>query len=233
MQDGSSWSELVGLLPARWRWLRPDLPGHGQSPAPAAPSLIAAASELTADWDRLGVERSHLVGYSLGGRLALRVAADHPQRVLTLATIGAHAGLEAAERAARAAADEALAGRVEREGMDWFAGYWAAQPMFAALAGRADLDAMRRRQDPAGIAAALRGLGPGAVDPFWDRLAAIAVPALFIAGAEDGRYPELARQLAAAVPEGRAEVVAGAGHAVHLERPRAVAGLLAAHLSTR
>src|SRR6266542_3412177 len=92
------------------------------------------------------------------------------------------AGLEPGARAARAAADATLADRIEAEGMDRFAVHWAAQPMFAALAGRADLDAMRRAQDPAGIAAALRGLGPAAIGPFWDRLGGVTVPGLFIAG---------------------------------------------------
>jgi len=217
MQDGRAWDQLVARLPAEWTYQRPALAGLGSLPEVA---------------EQVG-EGSHLVGYSMGGRLALWLAAQHPERVLSLTTIGAHAGLEPAERAARAAADEALAARVEREGMEWFAGYWAAQPMFARLAGRADLDAMRREQDTAATAAMLRGLGPAAVEPFWDRLPAITASALFIAGAEDGRYPELARRLAAAVPHGRAEVVPGAGHAVHLENPDAVARLLRAHLSSR
>jgi pimeloyl-ACP methyl ester carboxylesterase len=186
MQDGRAWDELVGLLPAEWTVIRPDLAGQ---------TSIAAAADAVP-------QRSHLVGYSMGGRVALWLAAQHPDRVLSITTISAHAGLEPAERAARAAADQALAERIESEGMDWFAGYWAAQPMFARLAGRADLDA-------------------------------ISAPALFIAGSEDGRYPALARRLAAAVPQGRAEIVAGAGHAVHLERPAEVAALLRAHVSTR
>jgi len=217
MQDGRAWDELVARLPAEWTVIRPDLGGQT--------SIAAAADAVT--------QPSHLVGYSMGGRVALWLAVQHPDRVLSLTTISAHAGLEPAERAARAAADQALAGRIEREGMDWFAGYWAAQPMFARLAGQADLDAMRRAQNAVGVAAMLRGLGPAAVEPFWDRLAAISAPALFIAGSEDGRYPEMARRLAAAVPLGRAEIVAGAGHAVHLERPGEVAALLEAHLSTR
>jgi len=184
MQDGRAWDQLVARLPAEWTYKRPTLAGLGSLPEVA---------------ERIG-EPSHLVGYSMGGRLALWLAAQHPERVLSLTTISAHAGLEPAERAARAAADEALAARIEREGIEWFAGYWAAQPMFARLAGLAELDAMRRAQDAAAIAATLRGLGPAAVEPFWDRLPAIAAPALFIAGAEDGRYPELARRLAAAVP---------------------------------
>src|SRR6266567_7181573 len=86
MQDGSSWAELLRLMPAQWRWLRPDLPGHGQSPARAAPSVRDAAAELIAEWDRLGVERSHLAGYSLGGRLALYLAVEHPDRLLSPAS---------------------------------------------------------------------------------------------------------------------------------------------------
>jgi len=217
MQDGGAWDELVARLPAEWEFQRPNLMGHR--------SLGAAAEAVT--------RRSHLVGYSMGGRLALWIAAHRPELVLSLTTIGAHAGLAPSERAARAAADEALAQRIEREGIEWFARYWAAQPMFARLAGRADLDAMRRRQDAAAVAATLRGLGPAAVEPFWDRLGGIEAPALFIAGAEDGRYPDLARRLARAVPHGRAEVVPGAGHAVHLEQPDQVARLLRSHLSTR
>jgi len=217
LQDGRAWDELVARLPAEWTFERPHLLGQ---------SSPASAAELVTG-------RSHLVGYSMGGRLALWIAVRHPERVLSVTTIGAHAGLEPGERAQRAAADAALAERIEREGMDWFATYWAAQPMFSRLAGRTDLDAMRRAQDPAAVAATLRGLGPAAVEPFWDRLGAISVPGLFIAGAEDGRYPDLARRLAAAVPHGRAEIVPGAGHAVHLERPDEVARLLRAHLSTR
>lgn len=217
MQDGRAWDELAARLPAEWTIRRPSLMG--------STSLEAAATTVR--------EPSHLVGYSMGGRLALWLAVQRPDLVLSLATIGAHAGLAPEERTRRAVADEALAHRVEREGIDWFAGYWAAQPMFARLAGRADLDAMRRSLDAGAVAATLRGLGPAAVEPFWDRVHTIAVPALFIAGAEDGRYPDLARRLADTVPNGRAQIVPDAGHAVHLEQPDAVARLLRAHLSTR
>lgn len=233
MQDGRAWDGLLRRLPGGWEPVVVDLPGHGRT-GRSAPATMAGATELVlGELDRRQIERTHLVGYSMGGRIALHLAAEAPDRLLSLTTIGAHAGLDPAARPVRAAADAALADRVESEGMGWFAAHWAAQPMFASLQGREDLDRMRREQDPAAIAAALRGLGPGAVEPFWDRLAAITVPGLFIAGADDGSYPELARRLAAAVARGRAAVVPGAGHAVHLEQPGAVAELLAAHLSSR
>lgn len=236
MQTGRSWDEQGRRLRGR-RVVVPDLPGHGASAAAEA-SLPAAAAALLELWDHLGIERSHLAGYSMGGRVALFTAAAHPHRVAGLLTIGAHAGFEGEARAARQAQDEALAARVEREGIGWFAAHWAALPMFAGLAQRgparlAELDAMRRSQDAAAIARALRGLGGAAAEPFWDRLGAISCPSLFVAGARDGPYVAAARRLAASVPRGRLALIQGAGHSAHLEEPEAFAGLLADHLCTR
>jgi 2-succinyl-6-hydroxy-2,4-cyclohexadiene-1-carboxylate synthase len=228
-QHGDSWAELRSAVPGPYRWLTPDL--HATTPG-------GVLAEVLALWEVEGVERSHLVGYSQGGRLALRLAVEHPQRLLTLAIISAHAGLEGEERAARLAEDEALARSIEQEGIDWFAGYWAARPLFAGLTSRGPdflerLDAARRRNDPRHLSASLRGLGQGATLPLWDRLAGVVVPALIVAGERDSRYVEFGGRLARALPRGRLAVVPGAGHAAHLERPDAVARLLAAHLSSR
>ena len=228
-QHGDSWDEVTSLAGDRWRWLTPDL---------RATTLAGAEAELLALWAGEGVERTHLVGYSQGGRVALHCAAAHPGRLLTLTTIGAHAGLDSAQRAARIAADDALAERIEREGVDWFAEHWAALPLFAGLARRgpavlARLDAGRRRNDARHLAATLRGMGAGATEPFWDRLGAIAAATLLVAGAEDARYVDLAERLRAAIPNARLAIVPEAGHAVHIEQPRAFAALLADHLSGR
>lgn len=193
-------------------------------------------AEVLALWRRHGVERSHLVGYSQGGRVALFVASRHPERLLSLATIGAHAGFEGEAKHRRLAEDRALAERIEREGIDWFATYWAALPIFAGLAQRgpavqARLDGARRRHDPVRLAATLRGLGAGATAPFWDRLGQIDAPTLVMAGAKDRRYVAFAVRLRAAIPGARIAIVPEAGHAAHLERPEAVAALLATHLA--
>jgi 2-succinyl-6-hydroxy-2,4-cyclohexadiene-1-carboxylate synthase len=228
-QHGDSWAEVRALVPGERRWLTPDL---------AAATLPEAEAELLGLWEREGVERTHLVGYSQGGRVALFVAAGHPGRLRSLTTIGAHAGLESEARALRLEADHALAGRIEREGVEWFAAYWAGLPLFAGLARRGPsflerLDAGRHRNDPARLAAALRGMGAGATEPFWDRLGRIEAPALVVAGADDERYVAFAHRLAAAIPDAEVAIVPEAGHAVHLERPVAFAALLAAHLAGR
>jgi 2-succinyl-6-hydroxy-2,4-cyclohexadiene-1-carboxylate synthase len=228
-QRGDSWDEVRALVPGRRRWLTPDL---------RATTLAEAEAELLGLWARTGVDRSHLVGYSQGGRVALHVAAGHPHRVRTLTTIGGHAGLEGPARARRAQSDRALADRLEREGIDWFAAHWAALPLFAGLARRGPafldrLDAARRRNDPARLAATLRGMGAGATEPFWHRLGRIQAPTLTVAGADDERYVAFAHRLAEAIPCARAVIVQGASHAVHLERPAKFSALLAAHLSSR
>jgi len=228
-QQGDSWDEVRALVPGPRRWLTPDL---------RATTLPEAEAELAALWRRAGVERTHLVGYSQGGRVALWVAAAHPERVGTLTTIGAHAGFDAAARRPRMEADRALADRIEREGIEWFATYWAALPLFAGQARRGAaflrrLDDSRRRNDPGHLAATLRGMGAGATEPFWDRLRRIDAPTLVVAGADDAAYVAFADRLAGAIPRARTAVVPGAGHAVHLERPAAFAELLAAHLAGR
>ena len=228
-QQGESWQELAELVDGERRWLTPNLRAAG---------LEEAVSEVLRLWEREGVSRSHLVGYSQGGRVALYLAAAHSRRLLTLTGISAHAGLEEPERSARFQEDLSLAARIEEEGIDWFAAHWAGRPLFQGLSRRgpallARLDDARRRNDPSHLAAVLRGLGPGATPPFWERLPAISVPTLLIAGAGDRRYVEFARRLAEKIPRAQAVVVPGAGHAVHLEAPAATARLVEDHLSSR
>lgn len=236
MQTRRSWDEQRSLLTRTYRVIAVDLPGLGESLDVEA-TMPAATDALQATWRTLGVERTHLAGYSLGGRFALYVATQHPDQVMSLLTIGAHAGLESNERAVRRRVDFELADRAEREGIEWLARYWAAQPLFASLARRgpefvAGLERMRTGLDVRGAAASLRGMGAGATEPFWDQLERIQCRCTFVAGAEDVRYIAHAARLAGAVPAGHIEVIPGAGHAVHLEQPEAFARVLAAHLSS-
>jgi 2-succinyl-6-hydroxy-2,4-cyclohexadiene-1-carboxylate synthase len=236
-QRAESWSELWAALDGVGRLIAVDLPGHGRSPDQPS-TLPGAAAALAEVWAALGVERTHLVGYSLGGRLALWAAVELPEQILTLTTIGAHAGFEGEVRAQRQADDEALAQRIERDGIDWFARYWAGLPLFQGLARRgteqlARLDAMRRQNRPSGLAASLRGMGGAAMEPFWDRLPQICAPTLLVAGAEDEPYVEQAAHLRASLRPhlGTVALVPGAGHAAHLEQPERVAALLRRHLA--
>lgn len=224
-QTGASWDAVRALLPERYRVLAPDIRGHGAA-AGVRPITVEA---VVGDVLGIAPDRVVLAGYSMGGRLALHVALAAPERLAGLALVGATAGIDdPAQRAERRAADAALADRIAGLGAAAFADEWERTPVLADQppAVRAAARALRLRQDPAALAQALLGLGPAACSPVWDRLGTVRAPAIVLAGERDARYRELAARLGAALPAAEARVVPGAGHAVHLEAPDAVAAAL-------
>ena len=224
-QTGRSWQPIAHALAGRYRAAAPDLPGHGafaeRRPAsfPACDAYLRAVSE----------EPYVLCGYSMGGRVALHAAFSLGARVRRLVLIGASPGLaDRAERAARAASDAALADRIEAIGMDAFAAEWESQPLFAGMPrGVAELAGEdRRRNTPAGLAAALRGLGAGVMPSLWERLPDLDVPVDLVVGERDEKFRGIAEKMAYSLPRARVTVVPDAGHAVQLEAPDAVVELL-------
>ena len=232
--SGAAWQPFLDA----WRGftvIAVDLLGHGSSCCPADPAcyrMERCVEDLVVLMDRLGVERTAVLGYSMGGRVALHLALAAPDRLWALVLEGASPGIEdASERHARRQSDEALAAAIERDGVEAFVSRWEALPLFASQARlpasvRDKLRRQRLASDPIGLAGSLRGLGAGGQDPLWCNLGEIGVPALIIAGGLDGKYSALARRMAAAMPNARAEVVAAAGHAVHLEQPEAFAAIV-------
>lgn len=226
---GAIWSGLARTLRRRGhRTIVVDLLGHGRSDAPCDPARYAVerqAADLAALLERLGAGPADLIAYSMGARVALRLAVDHPAAIRRLVLESPSAGIaDPAEREARRARDEATAALLEREGMDAFAAEWEAQPIFASqaalpFAARARLRADRLRNRPSGLAANLRGAGQGTAQALHDRLGAVASPTLVVAGALDPSGLTRAQVVAAGIRGTRLAVVAGAGHAPHLERP--------------
>jgi 2-succinyl-6-hydroxy-2,4-cyclohexadiene-1-carboxylate synthase len=236
-QSGRSWREVISFMPQGYMWVVPDLRGHGDtSTRPGAPcSMDACTADLELLWDHLGIAQTHIAGYSMGGRLAIHVAARRTQRVSSLLTIGAHAGLDEQTRVGRRQGDEALAQRIENDGIEAFVNYWSGLPLFAGLQRRgpgfiAQVRTERLANRGSGLACSLRGMGAGAMEPVWDELADLSFPCTFVAGQLDHGYVASARRLAAAVQHGRVEIVPRAGHPVHQERPDTFARILANHL---
>jgi 2-succinyl-6-hydroxy-2,4-cyclohexadiene-1-carboxylate synthase len=226
-------ADLAARLRARHRVVRVDLVGHGDSDAPrerAAYTIEACAEQLATVAAQLA-PTAHWLGYSMGGRAALAVAVQYPERVRSLLTVGASAGLRsAAERAQRIRDDEALADAIERDGVEAFTDRWMALPLFASQVrlgpdalGRARAQRLRNRAH--GLANSLRGMGAGAQPPLFEALSQLAARACFAAGAQDAKFAALAAELAALAPHGEARIVANAGHAAHLEAPDAFAEL--------
>jgi len=228
MGRGASWGAHATAFARRFRVVVVDLPGHGRSGIPADParaSVERTADDLASILDREACAPAHVLGYSLGARVALRLAVAHPSAIRRLVLESPSAGLATdADRTARRTADAARADRLERDGIGAFVDEWEREPVFASHrslppARAAQLRAERLRNRPAGLAASIRGAGQGSMEPLHDRLAAISAPTLVIAGALDPTGKTRAEAVAAGFPGARLEVVSGAGHTPHLETP--------------
>lgn len=203
-----------------------DAPGHGRR-SEVHLGLVDGAGAIGAEV-MAAVGPAVYVGYSMGGRLALHLALDHPERVVGLVLIGATGGIDdPQERMARVRADEELARSIERDGVDVFLDRWLAQPLFAGLEPDPDDLAARRANTAAGLAASLRLAGTGTQEPLWHRLGRVEVPTLVVAGEHDTKFAALGQRLVGALGSARSALVPGAGHAAHLERPAATAEVIA------
>ena len=216
-QTRRSWAPLLPRLAEEHEVLTVDAPAHGGSAAHRV-GLVEGAQLLGATGGRAAY-----VGYSMGGRLALHLAVERPELVDRLVLVGATAGLDTEEeRAQRRAADEALAGDLERDGLDAFLARWLANPLFATLPADAAGVEDRKENTVDGLAASLRLTGTGTQEPLWDRLADLTMPVLFVVGELDAKFTALAERMRARWGgESELAVLAGAGHACHLERPAA------------
>jgi len=240
--SAEAWRTHIDMFSQRYRVLAVDHIGHGRSDSPSDPAryrMERCVSDLATVLAQFDVERAHWLGYSMGGRVALALAAAHPGRVRSLVLEGASPGLAgAAERRARAARDEELAARIEAKGIEWFVHFWMRQPLFASQrrCPREVIEQVRKqrlRNSPLGLANSLRGMGTGAQPPLWDRLATIDVPVLLVVGEEDEKFRAIAAEMQRRLP--RAEVVAvpRAGHTVHLEQPEPFAECVLAFLEKK
>jgi 2-succinyl-6-hydroxy-2,4-cyclohexadiene-1-carboxylate synthase len=232
----ANWVSLFPLLNAPGRRLIAfDLLGHGQADAPADPqrySMAECEADLLAALRTLGVQAGEaiLLGYSMGGRIALYTAFSGFFRALVLES--ASPGLATAlERAQRRQSDDLLAERIEREGVEAFVAYWEKLPLFASqghLPGERQ-DALHRQRltnRAVGLANSLRGVGTGAQPALHERLPELKLPVLLLAGELDAKFCHIARQMADSLPAAWLHIVPGAGHTIHLEQPALFAGFV-------
>jgi len=222
-----AWDGVVALLDReRYRPLALDLPGHGEAGLGERAITFAGcvAGVLAAS-----PERFTLCGYSMGGRVALNVALAAPERVRRLVLVSTSPGIvDPTQRAARREADGVLARELEHEPYERFIERWRTQPLFAAeppaVARSARED--QRRNRPDALAAVLRGIGTGEMEPLWDRLGELAMPVTILAGERDEKFQALGRRMLERLADAELLVVRG-GHGLPLENPAALARALA------
>jgi 2-succinyl-6-hydroxy-2,4-cyclohexadiene-1-carboxylate synthase len=223
---GANWLPITDPLSAAYRVMTVDLLGHGRTASPPDPARYAlqnAAADLIVLIQNTVNEPVHVVGYSMGGRLALYLALFYPQWVRGLVLESASPGLaDPAEREARFIQDQALADRIERQGIVAFVAEWEILPLFATQtpAQREALRTQRLQNSPLGLANSLRGMGTGSQPPLWEKLPDLQTPTCLIVGEQDQKFCAINTQMRLHLPQSQLKIVPGAGHCVHLEQPQ-------------
>lgn len=225
---GADWLPLLRQWQPPYFCLLPDLPGHGghaipQDAAPYRFESIADALVSTLE-STYGLSRWHLGGYSMGGRLALRLALRHPQHVRTLLLESCQPGLSDPQaREQRAALDRQRAHTIRQNGLTDFVERWHQAPLFRSLHANPILLAARiqakSRNNPEAVARILEELSPGRQAHLWDSLHTIACPTLLLSGAQDPKYTQLMARMHTIIPHSQLASIPYAGHDIHTETP--------------
>ncbi|WP_269542746.1 alpha/beta fold hydrolase [Cerasicoccus fimbriatus] len=222
-------------------WWALNLPGHGNARVDDHDALAlgdfldvieAARRRIVAETQQVPI----LLGYSMGGRVALHAVNQKPANWRALVTIGATPGIgDPVRRMDRLIADEDLANRMRRQSIDAFLETWQAMPIIKSQDSipaeiLESLRLRRLRNDPAQLAAALVAVSSGKLPSLWDYLGDLDLPCLITAGAFDQKFCAIAREMLPKLPNARMEIIPKVGHCAHLEAPDVFLSALLAFL---
>jgi len=227
--DMSTWAKFVPEAAKRYTVITIDLLGHGGSDAPSEPEryrIDHTVQDVPAAIRELGFSKTSLLGYSMGGRIALAAALLVPDLCDTLVLEGTSPGLTSPKaRVRRQIRDEALAELIQRDGIEAFINHWEKQPLFRTQQSlppeiRKQIRSLRLKSNPIGLVNSLRAAGLGVQPPFSDSLSTLKIPVLCVVGEYDRKFTVIARRMCSKLRNGRIAVIPGAGHATHLEKPQ-------------
>jgi 2-succinyl-6-hydroxy-2,4-cyclohexadiene-1-carboxylate synthase len=221
--DRHEFQPISDLLTNEYQCLSLDLPGHGATQVtedsdyeiePTARAIIAAL-------DQLHISRCFLVGYSMGGRLALYLTLRFPDRFIGTVLESASPGLKTeAEREQRSQRDWQWAAELETADFAQFLVKWYDQPLFASLRRSPDFGQLleqRRQNRSAELAKSLRYLGTGAQPSLWQELERNRVPLGLVVGEWDQKFVAIIREMRLLCPTAQLQVMKDCGHNVHFE----------------
>jgi 2-succinyl-6-hydroxy-2,4-cyclohexadiene-1-carboxylate synthase len=228
MGSSDDFSHSVGALSDRYLCISPSLHGGGSvSPTVSLESIRNTLSATLPDSPFI------LVGYSMGGRMALDFAVHYPNRVSHLILISASPGIDSQEeRLHRRIHDETQATLIRRD-FTQFLSDWYRQDLFIPLKKSEsflDMVSRRMRQYPDSLATLLIALSPGSTPSLWDSLYSLPMPLSYIYGTLDHKYTEIAHRIKQTCPNATLHAIPHCGHAPHLEHPPAFLKVLQAIL---
>ncbi|MGG0721530.1 2-succinyl-6-hydroxy-2,4-cyclohexadiene-1-carboxylate synthase [Bacillus mycoides] len=223
-----TWRSFIPSWSEQFQVILVDLVGHGKTESPEDVThydIQNVALQMKELLDHLHIENAHVLGYSMGGRLAITMACLYPQYVRSLLLENCTAGLESEEeRKERRKKDERLADKIEQEGIRIFVSMWENIPLFETQKRLAQnvKEAVRKERlanNPKGLANSLRGMGTGAQPSWWNELQNLKMPVLLLNGESDEKFFRLLKNIEKCIPRAKFVKIDGAGHAIHVEQP--------------
>ncbi|MBE7105844.1 2-succinyl-6-hydroxy-2,4-cyclohexadiene-1-carboxylate synthase [Bacillus cereus] len=223
-----TWRSFIPSWSEQFQVILVDIVGHGKTESPEDVThydIQNVALQMKELLDHLHIENAHVLGYSMGGRLAITMACLYPKYVRSLLLENCTAGLESAnERKERREKDERLADKIEQEGTRSFVSMWENIPLFETQKRLAQnvQEAVRKERlanNPTGLANSLRGMGTGAQPSWWKDLQNLKIPVLLLNGESDEKFFRLLKNIEKCIPHANFVKIDGAGHAIHVEQP--------------
>lgn len=217
-----TWDSLKDFLLPDYQVIRLDLPGHGKTNS-AATSMEKCAKHIVEFLRYIKVEQAHLIGYSMGGRLALSFANLYPERVRSLTLESSSPGLKTRlEREERIKQDELLAKKLIEEGLEKFVQFWENIPLFETQKGLPDhvqerVRSERLSQQANQLADSLSYMGTGSQASYWGSLDQLRMPVQLIVGGLDEKFVQINQAMAKKIRGVRLEIIEDSGHAPHIE----------------
>lgn len=226
MGSHKDWLPIAEELQKEFYCIIPDLPGHGgnlsEREFERELSLPYIAQGAKVILDQLGIKQANVIGYSMGGRVAVHMALNHPEKVGKLVLENANPGLkDIKKREERARIDVERAEKI-RDDLDGFIDTWYQAGLFSSLAAHGArfeaLKAVRKLNDARWIAKAIAELSPGAQDSVWGRLSELSMPVQLVGGAYDAKYQGILDEMRQMIPDVKLTVIEETGHNVHFEQ---------------
>lgn len=220
-----TWKPFVEKWKHRFQCITIDLPGHGKTKTNLPRTMEACCHDLRTLFSHLGISSFHLIGYSMGGRVALSFAMLYPQFLLSLTLESSSPGLKTfAKQKARQAQDEQLAQKIQTKGLKAFIDDWENIPLFSTqknlpLSVQQSIRIERESQTEEGLVQSLRWMGTGVQPSWWNQLSRLSLPVLLLVGALDKKFVQINQEMQENFQDATLKIVPEAGHAVHLEKP--------------
>jgi len=227
--DVSTWYFLADFLKDHFSVVLVDILGHGKTESPNNPTrygMELVADDMKEILDNLDINNASILGYSMGGRLALTFAQKYPDRVKKLILESASPGLKhEKDRVARRKQDKLLAEKIIEDGIEWFVDYWTNIPLFDTQKSldsslQKNIRLQRLSNDPVGLANSLIGMGTGSQPSWWDSIKEWTFPILLITGALDQKFCNIAEEMKNRMLHAEWVTIPNVGHAIHVESPR-------------